>query len=78
MVAACAKTPFVAAVQTDVAGHSRPMSLNRVKGFRSKKIAWLELGEPGSRKGPAPSLAHLATRNRYQHQTSKPASRRAL
>jgi transposase-like protein len=33
------KTPFVAAVQTDEQGHPRRMSLNRVKGFRTKEIA---------------------------------------
>jgi transposase-like protein len=33
------KTPFVAAVQIDAAGHPQQMSLNRVKGFRSKHIA---------------------------------------
>jgi transposase-like protein len=33
------KTPFVAAVQTDEAGRPRRMSLNRVKGFRSREIA---------------------------------------
>lgn len=32
------KTPFVAAVQTDAAGHPQRMSLNRVKGFCSKAI----------------------------------------
>jgi transposase-like protein len=32
------KTPFVAAVQTDAAGHPQRMSLNRVQGFRSKAI----------------------------------------
>lgn len=35
---ASGKTPFVAAVQTDQHGHPRHMSLNRVKGFRSKEI----------------------------------------
>ncbi len=35
---ASGKTPFVAAVQTDEHGHPRRMSLNRVKGFRSKEI----------------------------------------
>ena len=33
------KTPFVAAVEVDEAGHPRRMSLNCVKGFRSKEIA---------------------------------------
>jgi transposase-like protein len=33
------KTPFVAAVEIDAAGHPHRMSLNRVKGFRSKEIA---------------------------------------
>jgi transposase-like protein len=33
------KRPFVAAVETDAAGHPRRMSLNCVKGFRSKEIA---------------------------------------
>jgi transposase-like protein len=33
------KTAFVAAVQTDDDGHPRTMSLNRIKGFRSKEIA---------------------------------------
>lgn len=33
------KTPFVAAVQIDAAGHPQRMSLNRIKGFRSKQIA---------------------------------------
>ena len=33
------KTPFVAAVETDEEGYPRRMSLNRVKGFRSKEIA---------------------------------------
>ena len=33
------KTPFVAAVQTDEEGHPLRMSLNRVRGFRSKEIA---------------------------------------
>ena len=33
------KTPFVAAVEIDVAGHPRRMSLNRVHGFRSKEIS---------------------------------------
>jgi len=33
------KTPFLAAVETDAAGHPRRMSLNCVKGFRSKEIA---------------------------------------
>ena len=33
------KTPLVAAVQTDEHGHPQKMSLNRVKGFRSKQIA---------------------------------------
>jgi len=33
------KTPFVAAVQIDETGHPQQMSLNRVKGFRSKQIA---------------------------------------
>jgi len=33
------KTPFVAAVETDEEGSPRRMSLNRVKGFRSKEIA---------------------------------------
>lgn len=33
------KTPFVAAVQTNEEGHPLRMSLNRVKGFRSKEIA---------------------------------------
>jgi transposase-like protein len=33
------KTPFVAAVEIDAAGHPRRMSLNRVQGFRSKEIA---------------------------------------
>ena len=32
------KRPFVAAVETDAAGHPRRMSLNCVKGFRSKEI----------------------------------------
>ncbi|MBI3372373.1 MAG: IS1595 family transposase [Betaproteobacteria bacterium] len=36
---ASGKTPFVAAVETDVAGHPRRMSLNCVRGFRSKEIA---------------------------------------
>ena len=31
--------PVVAGVQTDQLGHSQRMSLNRVKGFRSKEIA---------------------------------------
>ena len=33
------KTPFVAAVEIDAAGHPRRMSLNCLKGFRSKEIA---------------------------------------
>lgn len=33
------KRPFVVAVETDAAGHPRRMSLNCVKGFRSKEIA---------------------------------------
>lgn len=33
------KKPFVAAVQTDVAGHPQRMSLSCVKGFRLKEIA---------------------------------------
>ncbi len=33
------KTPFVAAVEVDAAGHPRRMSFNRVKGFRSKEVA---------------------------------------
>jgi len=33
------KTPFVAAVEIDAAGHPRRMRLNRVKRFRSKEIA---------------------------------------
>lgn len=33
------KTPFVAAVQTDAMGHPLRMSLNRVKGFRSRELA---------------------------------------
>lgn len=33
------KTPFVAAVQIDEDGHPQKMSLNRLKGFRSREIA---------------------------------------
>lgn len=33
------KAPFVAAVETDAVGHPCRMSLNRVKGFRSRELA---------------------------------------
>lgn len=45
------KTPFVAAVETDAAGHPRRMSLNCVKGFRLKEVArWSQAKlAPGTR-----------------------------